>query len=588
MALLAAGASESLATQGFQPIDPSFDTAKLVSEVSEHFQDSYNFLKPYFSRFLRYYKLYRGFVPPKTRPWRANVVVPIAFANVEHGLATMMEAFFGSAPLSKVFPREGNDYRSAQLMESYMAWEDDDMNIFVPFHEHTKEALLYGTGWSKTYWDWVENRNTKESVSVFNLFPDPNSETVDDAEFIQHRALRSAGYLKRMLDLGVYQMEDPAQLTSLAAEGLAFTVEGEQLLASVGLDARMNRKRIEVLEEWRQDGSLVTVLNRRVVVRAQRKRAFPHPWYPFTRWVDHTVPHELMGLGDLEVIEKLIDMILDMRNQRLDIVSQAINNIWVAGRGQGIDPGDLVSRPGQVVWANDVNAVKTLVQNAQMGPSVQEEQIARYDVQEATGNWGYNQGQTPNRRETATTVLALQRAAGLRFTAKVRLNEEAALKREAKIRMANAQEFLTDERWIRITGQPIPQRIFRDQIQGKFDFIPAASTAEPKEAKRQQLAVILPHMLNSPRFDDYELWDWVLDLYNVKEKEKFLLNDQELFQKLAQFSALGMGHDGKPAPGGTGTTPGNPNNGQTPESLEQISPEDMQMIQELASRAGGR
>ncbi len=592
----------------FRPVDPSFDAKTVVDEVSRHYDRGYQFLRPYFDRFLRFYKLYRSFSPAKTRPWRANVVVPIAFANVEHGLATMMEAYFSTPPLNKVFPREGNDYRAAMLMEAYLGWEDDDMSIFLPTHETTKELLLYGTGWHKAYWDWLQNRNQVDSVSVFNLFPDPYCETLDDAEWIDHRVLRSPGYIKRMAIAGVYEIE-PAEVDRLAGAGLAYTVDGERLLQSVGLDARTARDRIEVLEEWRIDGSVVTVLNRQKLVRARRTSPFPHPYYPFLRWIDHTVPHELMGIGELEVIEKLIDEIIDMRNQRLDIVSLSINNVLVASRAAGIDADDLIMRPGQIIWANDVNQVKPLVQGGLTPLGIQEEQVARFDVQEATGNWGYNQGQVPNRREAATTVLALQRAAGLRFTAKIRWNEESALKRSAQIRMANAQQFLTDERWIRITGAPIPQRLFRDQIQGKFDFIPAASTAEPKEAKRAQVGQILPLMIQSPRIDDYELWDWILDLYNVREKEKFLLNDDEMLQRLsvrahimaAVQASVQQGAPALPAgapgnggiPGGIpaaaagGTPIGAPGPGQVPVSLEQLSPEEQAMIRDLAARAGG-
>lgn len=578
-----------------RPIDPKIDEAKALSDVREHFERSWNFLRPFWDRYLRFYKLYRGFIAPKTRPWRANIFVPIPFANVEHGLATMMEAYFSSPPLNKVFPREGNDYRSAMIMEAYLAWEDDDMSIFLPTHETTKELLTYGTGWSKVYWDWGSNRNQVDSVSVFNLLPDPSCETLDDAEWIQHRALRSPGYLKRMAEMGVYEIT-PGEIDSLAEAGLGYTMQGEQLLQSVGLDARPDRKRVEVIEEWRLDGSLIVVFNRQKVVRARIRRVFPHQWYPFVRWIDHTVPHELLGIGELEVIEKLVDEIVDMRNQRLDIVSLLINNVLIASKMAAIDPDDLVMRPGQIIWANDTNAVKALVQANMTGLGVQEENVSRFDIQEATGNWGYNQGQVPQRRETATTVLALQRAAGLRFTAKIRWNEESALKRSAKIRMANAQKFLTDERWIRITGQPIPQRMFRDQIQGEFDFVPAASTAEPKEAKRAQVGQLLPLMIQSPRINDYELWDWILDLYNVKEKEKFLLDDEEMMQRALQMQMMAAQVQGQAAAGAqgqqtalsAGATPvGAPEPGTPPETVEQISPEDLQLAQSLASRAGG-
>ena len=521
------------------PVDPRLDPKKLLAETLDHFRDSQQWLSAYYPRWIRYYRMYRSYAPAKSRPWRANVFVPIAFAQVEHGLATLMDAWFPvpSRPFISVVPREGNDYDAAKVVEAYIAWETEDIPAYLPIYDSNKELLIYGTGWTKVFWDWLHDRNTIENVSVWNLFPDGSAEGVDDAEFIIHRSLRTAGYIKRLIRNGVYQV-DEAEIDKMAKEGLAYTEQGDQLLGLVGRFQQPFRNRIEVLEEWREDPEpmVVTVLNRRLVVRA-RANPFPHKLKPFVRWVDHPVPHEMLGIGEIEVLEKLVEEINDIRNQRLDVVSLLINNVIVASTGAGIDPESLVMRPGQVIWANDVNAVRPLVQGGNPALGVQEEQIARFDVQEATGNWGYNQGQTPSRREAATTVLALQRAAGLRFTAKVRWNEEAAVKRLAGMMVKNAQEFMPPQRWIRIAGRPLPQLIDRDDIQGNWDYVIAASTAEPREAKRAQVAQILPLLLRHPRLDDVSFLEWIFDLYGIGNvREKLLLSDEEMMRRMAMMA----------------------------------------------------
>ncbi len=525
------------------PVDPRLDQKKLLSEVLDHFKDSQQFLTSFYPRWIRYYRMYRSYAPPKSRPWRANVFVPIAFAQVEHGLATLMDAWFPMPPrpFVNVAPREGNDYDAAKVVEAYIGWEVDDIPAYLPIYDSNKELLIYGTGWSKVYWDWLHDRNTIENVSVWNLFPDGSAESVDDAEFIIHRSLRPVSYVKRLVRNGVYQA-DEAEIEKMGKEGLAFTEQGDQLLGLVGQHNQLFKNRIEVLEEWREDPEpmVVTVLNRRLVVRA-RGNPFPHKQKPFVRWVDHVVPHELLGVGEVEVLEKLVEEINDIRNQRLDVVSLLINNVLVANAGVGIDPESLVMRPGQVIWVNGDprQAVFPLVQGGNPALGVQEEQISRFDVQEATGNWGYNQGQTPNRREAATTVLALQRAAGLRFTAKVRWNEEAAVKRLASMMVKNAQEFMPPTRWIRITGQGLSRRIEREDLQGNWDFVLSASTAEPREAKRAQVAQILPLLLRHPRLDDQAFLSWLFDLYGIGNiKEKLFLSEEEMVRRMAMMAAF--------------------------------------------------
>lgn len=572
------------------PIDSRIDQKKATADVLEHFESSYAFLRPFFDRWLRFYRIYRCYQPPKTRPWRANIVIPVGFANIEHGTAVTMDAW-SQRPAIRVLPREGTDYEGAQVVEDYLQWEDDDMSAYLARYEVTKELLMYGTSWGKVFWDWKAGRNQVDSVSVFNLFPDPAAESLEDAGHVIHRSLRSAGHIRRLAKMGVYEIEE-ADIERLAKAGLGFTMEGERLLGEVITDSRLWSNRIEVLEEWTDDW-VTTVLNREITVRAHPNR-FPHGRKPFLRYIDHAVPHELYGIGELEVIEKLVDELSDIRNQRLDIVSQVINNVLVASRMAGIDPEDLIMRPGGIIWANDVNAVRPLItQGANLAIGVQEEQITRFDIQEATGNWGYNQGQAPARRETATTVLALQRAAGTRFTAKVRWNEESALRQEARMRMENAQRFMPPSRWIRVTGKD-PRQVSREQIQGVYDYIPLASSAEPKEIRRAQIAQILPYLLQSDRIRDDKFLGWLLDLFGVKEKEHFLRTDEEMQQVMLQKAMLTAGAKGAGGPGagrmptmlGAGGGPG-----ETPQGLEDIaalSGEDTDLVSQLMGGATER
>jgi hypothetical protein len=519
------------------PIDRSFGTPdELLRRVIQDFEASYAFLRPYFTKFLRFYRMYRSHSPKKARPWRADVFVPIPFASVEHGLATIIDAY-SQRPLFTVLPREGTDYTGAKQFEKYLEWEDDDAATLLPLFSSWKDTLNYGTGWQKVLWDWAAQRNSVEDISTYNCFPDPWAEDVDDAEYIIHRALRSPTYVQRMVDAGFYDLQGET-VEGLARMPWGQDLESEQLLGEIGLsrpgDQAQGRYRIEVLERW-SDNSIITVLNRHRVVRAW---ANGYGIKPFVRYVDHFVPHELMGIGEHEVIERLVSELNDIRGQRLDVVSMMINNILVASKLAGIDPETLIWRPGQTIWANDIQGIRPLIASQSGNPAlgVQEETVVRFDVQEATGNWGYNQGQVPNRREAATTVLALQRAAGLRFTSKMRYNETGAMRKQAKLRMRNAQRFLPATRWIRVTNQ-VPVQLRREDLAGEYDFIPTVSSAEPREARRAAIGQILPILMNSERIRDDKLLAFVLDLYNVREKEAFLRTDEEM-QQVALARAL--------------------------------------------------
>lgn len=521
----------------WSPISEDVSPEKLLRQVLDWYIRAEANLSPYHDRWVRFYQLYRAQMPPKRRIWRANICVPIPFAEVETGLADFMAYWFEKRPIAPLTPREPDDYDAARVMEAYLEWESDDIPLWLPMYETGKEMLMYGTGWQKITWDWVRDRNNVEHLSVWQVYPDLSADNVDDAQYIIERRLRPLHWVRRMAALGVYAIEAD-ELEKMAQDGLAFQTRGDELVGLAGLSQDIYRGVIEVMECWTADGWVATVLNRRKLVRAHRN-PFPHGRKPYVRWVDNHVPGEMMGIGEIEIIEALVNELNDVRNQRMDTVTLMLNNVLVASRTAGIDPEDLVLRPGAIIWSNDPNAVRPLIQQAPVNVGISEEQQIRFDIQQTTGNWGYNQGQTPLRRETATTVLALQRAASKRYALKLRMNEEVAFRPAVHMRIANAQSFLPQERWIRVTGQdPKPVQVRRDDIQGTFDYITSVSPPEPKEAKRAALQQILPLLISHPRINDREFLDWVLELYNLhRDRSKLLLSDEEMMQKMSMMQS---------------------------------------------------
>lgn len=508
-------------------IEPEFDPKKLRDEVLDAFSRAQGYLAPFHAKWLRYYQMYRSMSPERRRIWRANIFVPIPFSEVEHGLADWMEYWFSRRPLTPITPRTSEDTAAAKAMEAYLDWEADDIPLFVPMYEVGKECLLYGTGWQKVTWDWNRDRNHVEALSVWQVYPDCAADNVDDARWIIERRLRPKSWLRRMARMGIYDLDDE-EIDRL--EGPVWSAPDDKVVGLADLSADVWRDTVEVIEAWlTEPPAVVTILNRHRLVRAHRNH-FPHGRKPYVRWVDYHVKGEMLGIGEIEVIEKLVHYINDIRNQRIDAVTLMLNNVLVASRTAGLDPEDLELRPGAVIWANDVNAIKPLVQSAPIPIGHQEEQIAMFDIQKATANWGYSQGQTPLRRETATTVLALQRAAGKRFSLKLRLAEEMSYKRQVYMRISNAQAFLPAERMIRVVGEDGRlgvMAIRRDDLQGSLDYIASAAPVEPSDVKRAQVAQILPILLQHPMVNHRALLSWLLDLYGLsRDKHLFLLDDE--------------------------------------------------------------
>src|SRR5574337_1035643 len=87
-------------------------TSKLLSQALYDFEKSRKFMVPYFQKWLRYYKLYRNYSTPRTRPWRANIMIPTPFTSVEHGTALLMDPW-NQRPAIQVYPRGNKKYDAA-------------------------------------------------------------------------------------------------------------------------------------------------------------------------------------------------------------------------------------------------------------------------------------------------------------------------------------------------------------------------------------------------------------------------------------------------------------------------------------------
>src|SRR5205823_4458461 len=108
----------------------------------------------------------------------------------------------------------------------------------------------------------------------------------------------------------------------------------------------------EIMEVWTDDGRVMTMINRKAIVRAH-ENPFDHGEKPFVRIVDYLNEHEFWGSGEIESIEGLQDAINAITNQRVDNIRLTMNQMYGVNTRAIEDLRDLRSRPGGVVRVKD-------------------------------------------------------------------------------------------------------------------------------------------------------------------------------------------------------------------------------------------
>ena len=142
-------------------------------------------------------------------------------------------------------------------------------------------------------------------------------------------------------------------------------------------------------DSGKEEEYVITTVNDELVIRVDRNPyktdTNPDGIRPFELYVDHDVPNELYGVGEIEPTETMQIGINKIRNQRLDNVDLVMNRMWIFDRNTGINPRDLKSFPGNIIPADDISGLQPLTTPDVTASSYAEEDRYLRDFQLATG-----------------------------------------------------------------------------------------------------------------------------------------------------------------------------------------------------------
>lgn len=514
-------------------------------------------------RFQRYYRLYRSYTTPRPKgDWRSRVFMPEAFQAVE----TILPRLVAQLPKFVVNPVGPEDVEPSKAMEFLLNHAAEQQygsgsSLYAELVKVFKDALIYGTGVLKVYYDEVTSQRSKvvpiledvvmpssmplidpetnmplvdpdtgqpvmqdeeivvgqqqvgqetvmepfvlyegpvaEAVHLSHFWVAPEAEDIDSARYVIHRVYVPWDEVKRRIEEGIYHWEGSFEEFEARATETEDQYSSQARQADIGLGGDQQddtRKDCEVMEFHTQDGRTITWLNRKVVVRVQRN-AYAHGQKPFVRFVDHLMPHEFYGVGEIEAIEGLQDIVNALQNQRIDEVRLKMNKPFAGNPDLLVDLRDLEQKPGQFIRTRSDARPDEILKALDLGdvnPSAYMEVDAMQRmIERVTGVSSQQQGlDAAWQNETATGAQILSEMGASRFGFKTRVIEILSLKRLAKQMGSIIQQFTSGERVVRLLGpegQADWATITPDALQGAFDFtIETSSIVQSETVRRQQ------------------------------------------------------------------------------------------------------
>lgn len=527
-----------------------------LQRVLSAFQSAYDYRLPLEQYWNQWYKQYRQYLSTKTYPGKANVFVPYSFMIVE----SIAPKLIANNPRIEIYP-ENKPFDTLEEQKEleekakrvrsvvYYQWEESKMRFKI--YEWVKNSLIYGTSWAKVCWNVKEETPYLEPLDIFDVYCDPSATCVEEAQFIIHKTNCSFNELKKNPNyINLDKLKVSIDNSQFADNPNTDSHKYERQMDVLGLPPPpMGNKQIRIKEFWGTfeyegvtDEYIITVANDEIVIRCElnpyieREGKEVDRYKPFLLLRDQVVPGELYGIGECESVQYQQRELNTNRNQRIDNKNLIINKQYKVRRNANVNPTQLRSVPGNVVFVDNMDDVQEL-QTSSIGMDVayKEESIIKDDMQNITGATPFALGHTTT-NVTATTEVSRQEEANDRFRMKLSLLE-IELKRLGEMMLAMDREWITKDVIVRITGdQTKYTRISPADFEEEYALQIGVGSTQPmnKATKLAQFMNIYQYLRGNVNIDQRLLDRHLIELWD-EDLATALLPNEEIAQTGGQM-----------------------------------------------------
>ena len=536
----------------------------------------------YDSLWRRMNDLYRGKHWPRTTASSEDLIaVNLAFSTV-NVIAPSVSVNHPKIVVSPTLPEDGDRATFVEAVINYM-WRHHDFRN--PFRRTVKDFLIFGHGWLKVGWNFVEQERSLgdverqemgedalfeadlygmenpelagslpsdeellamvpqtsmtvvedqpfvERISPFDMFVDPEATCMADAKWIAQRVIR------RLDDAKADKNYKPSVRKSLTADAMLYPMyesasrqEREQFL--------LEEERVAVYEYY-------DIANNTMAVSSMTGDEFlvdpfPMPYaygQPFVMLRNYDVPDFFYPMGDLEAIESLQTELNKTRSQMMNARKRYARKYLYHERSFGPEGREALEsdQDGRLVPVVDENKplseVVVPMPQTPLSPEVYNmSSIIQEDMYTVSGVSEYARGQFPEIRRTATEASIIADAGNARAADKLAIIE-LGIGHVARRIIQLMQQFMTGEQVARVVGRG-GENLFvsygRDDIVGEYDYsVEGGSTQPTNDTIRKQQAVSLLNAMGplvGTVIDPTALARHVLQRgFDIKDPDKFLM-----------------------------------------------------------------
>lgn len=449
-----------------------YDKAKLdkcLAKFIEDFEIDKQMRYPHRDLWLQYYQMYRGYSNfyENAPEWQSSYYINKGFEFIETIKPRIMDALYGYPPLWIGIPAKEEMREATYLAETLLDTRKNQTGLYMTHMTTISEVLMYGTAWEKlTYEVTPEYEGTRWiAKDIFDVFPDMTRAHVREMRRMTDRSVVSYDELKFFEKMGVYKGIDKVKRSD--GDNKYFSqLDRLRMVGRMSNPSEMDKNFHEVLEVWgkyvdeetdEQFDVVVVIVDRAHIVRFQEnpyyftegEEQYHYALKPFVKFVDVPVPHEVYGIGELEILQYLQYELNDWRNMRADAAQLAVSPVFQVIR-DGLENRDLdklVFGPGAIISTNFVGTdpVKPVTKDTGFFAAYRENDEIKGEMRDATGVQLPLTGSEGAIRKTATEVVSYINEANSRIKMKVQIMDNYSLPDQARMTYKMEKQFTDTE-----------------------------------------------------------------------------------------------------------------------------------------------
>jgi len=218
-----------------------------------------------------------------------------------------------------------------------------------------------------------------------------------------------------------------------------------------------------------------------------------------------------------------------------------VNQMLKVRQDADIDPAALVWKPYGIVPVEEMNDVEPIITPdvSQSSAFREQEQFFDNTLQDMTGMYAYNMGQTPQRQENVGTIHSIQSMGEARTRLLMMTMDHTGFRPLLKYMMLLNMYHLPSNTEAKITGSDgerfVP--LLSGDIHIDYNFSARYTAMEPalgKQFRATQLMQLASMWQQSPYLQHHQWMKAIMELMDFQDSDKFLKSPQQLQQESQQ------------------------------------------------------